>query len=340
MAGAGQDSAEAYVRLHKLMGRLPDAEATAADLDAAASLGPNKRRNLQAQLLSRLFKNAAETCARCGWAGKVVISNGKVLVDQDGALFSAEMSSRYFRMDGAPPGAAILARLEDLGLRPRTILDVGANIGELSIYFARQRPDCRVIAFEPAPENIEGFRTNLALQDPPLANLELVTEAVSDRPGRIAMSVGAGLLNTTLLETNRERIGAIDGVRELEVPADTLDSFCARLGVDEIDLLKIDIEGGEPPLAKAIAAMKGRIRSAFVEISIYNTLAAYAGLIDAFEQAGLVMAEKNLRRIETPLAWLEAHLAVGPALNVWFIDPASERAPRPAERTMRKLAAR
>jgi FkbM family methyltransferase len=322
------------------MGRLPDAEAMAAVLDAAAGLSPNKRRGLQAQLLARLFKDAAETCARWGWAGKVVISNGKVLVDQDGALFSADASSRYFRRDGAPPGAAILARLEQLGLRPRTILDVGANIGELSIYFARLHPDCRVIAFEPAPENIEGFRTNLAMQAPPLANLELVTEAVSDRPGRIAMAVGAGLLNTTVLEANRERMGAIDGVRELEVSADTLDNFCARLGVDEIDLLKIDIEGGEPSLAKAVAAMKGRIHSAFVEISTYNTLAAYARLIDAFEQAGLVMAEKDLHRIEAPLPWLQARLAVGPALNVWFIDPAHAGPPRPAGEIMRKLSAR
>ncbi|HEX4098355.1 MAG TPA: FkbM family methyltransferase, partial [Caulobacteraceae bacterium] len=257
-------------------------------------------------------------------------SGGRVLIDQDGALFPAEVSNRYFRGDGASPGAAILAGLHFLSIEPRTILDVGANIGELSIYFARQLPDCRVIAFEPAPENLAGFRANLALQDPSLGNLELVPEAVSDRSGTIAFSIGAGLLNTAMLEANRARLGAIEGVSEVDVPADTLEGHCARLGVDRIDLLKIDIEGGEPLLAGAVAGMKGRIGAAFVEISVFNSLEAYGRLIEAFGQAGLVMAGKDLRRIPEPLAWLGARLAQGPARNVWFIDPDRARPPRPS----------
>lgn len=328
MADAGDDVAQAFARLHGLMGRLPSADELAQALDAAAGARPGKRRGRQAELLAQLFQLAAETADRCGWTGKVVISGGKVLVDQDGALFPAEVSNRYFRADGDPPGAAILKRLQGLGIAPRTILDVGANIGELSIYFARQLPDCRVVAFEPAPENLEGFHANLALQDPPLGNLELVAEAVSDRSGAIAFSIGAGLLNTAMLEANRERIGAIGGAAEAQVPADTLDGHCARLGVDRIDLLKIDIEGGEPLLADAIAGMKGRIGAAFVEISTFNSLDAYGRLIDAFRHAGLAPAEKDLRRIETPLAWLRTRLVQSPALNVWFIDPARARPPR------------
>jgi FkbM family methyltransferase len=330
MADAGDDAAQALARLRKLIDGLPTAEELVQALEAAASARPGKRRGQQAELLARLFQRAAEAAHRCGWTGKVVISGGKVLVDQDGALFPAEVSSRYFRADGAPPGAAILDGLRFLGIEPRTILDVGANIGELSIYCARQLPDCRVIAFEPAPENLAGFRANLALQDPPLGNLELVPEAVSDRSGGIAFSIGAGLLNTAMLEANRERINAIAGVSEAEVLADTLEGHCARLGVDRIDLLKIDVEGGEPLLADSIAAMKGRIASAFVEVSTYNSLDAYGRLIDAFGQAGLVMAAKDLRRIQEPLEWLRARLAQGPALNVWFIDPARARPPRPS----------
>jgi FkbM family methyltransferase len=328
MADAGEDVAQAFARLHGLIDRLPSADELVQALDTAAGARPGKRRGQQAELLAQLFRLTAETAHRCGWTGKVVISGGRVLIDQDGALFPAEVSNRYFRGDGASPGAAILAGLQDLRIEPRTILDVGANIGELSIYFARQLPDCRVIAFEPAPENLEGFRANLALQDPPLGNLEVVAEAVSDRSGKIAFSIGAGLLNTAMLEANRERIGAIAGVSEVEVPADTLEGHCARLGADRIDLVKIDIEGGEPLLAGAIAGMKGRIGAAFVEISVFNSLEAYGRLIEAFGQAGLVMAGKDLRRIPAPLEWLGPRLAQGPARNVWFIDPDRARPPR------------
>lgn len=328
MAGADDETAKAFARLHGLIDRLPSAEELVLALESEAGVFPRKLRGRQAELLAQLFRLAAETAGRCGWTGKVVISGGRVLVDQDGALFPAEVSNRYFRTDGDPPGAAILDRLQALWIEPRTILDVGANIGELAIYFARRLPDCRVIAFEPAPENLEGFRANLALQAPPLGNLELVPEAVGDRTGKIAFSIGAGLLNTAMLEANRARLGAIEGVTEVEVPADTLEGHCARLGVDRIDLLKIDVEGGEPLLAESITGMKGRIGSAFVEVSTFNSLDAYGRLIDAFGQAGLAAAEKDLRRIEAPLDWLSSRLGESRALNLWFIDPARARPPR------------
>src|ERR1041385_2632050 len=34
----------------------------------------------------------------------------------------------------------------------RTIIDLGANVGLASLYFARAYPDCRILALEPHPE--------------------------------------------------------------------------------------------------------------------------------------------------------------------------------------------
>ncbi len=318
--GSPEDPYGAVDRLRALLARRLAPQEAAAELRAAVALHPRRGRAFQAQLLAQAFREAAELAVQCGWTGKVVLSGGKVMVDQDGALLSADCEDRYFRSSGPFAGRTMLEGLEAFGIEPRTVLDVGANIGDLSIYFARRLPEARVIAFEPAPENLRDFAANLALQNPPLTNLELVAEAVSDRTGTIAFTVGAGDLNTTMIEGNLARLRSAPGVTVAEVPTDTLENLCRRLGVDQIDLLKIDTEGGEPLLAASIRAMAGRISSAYVEISTYNSLGAYAELVAAFDQAGLVMLDKTHRLLPDPITWLAERLSATTAINVWFVQ--------------------
>ena len=304
-------------RFLALIARIPQAAELVAELKAATRLSPRKDRAFQADLLERVFQDAATIAAGSGWTGRVIVSDGRVLVDRDGALFPVDLSSRFFRNQGDPPGANLLATLDVLGVRARTIFDLGANIGELAIYFARRRPEARVVAFEPAPENIRRFREIQALQQPPLTNLELVPEAVSDRTGTIAMTVGADLLNTTMLEANLERLSSVRGMQVTEVPTDTLENFCERLKVRTIDFLKLDLEGGEPQLAASIRALRGRIGAAYVEISTFNTLEAYLELVDAFASAGLRLATKK-QWVDAPGPWLQEQLSTGGLVNVWF----------------------
>ncbi len=315
-------SDDAVAKFRKLLQQSTAAAELVSAMEAAIRQRPHKRRAFQSDFLARVFQDAAEAATGCGWGGRVVISGGQVLVDQDGALFSVDVSNRYLRTDGLPHGAVMLHNLDRLGISPRIIFDVGANIGEIAIYLARRCPDARVFAFEPAPENIAGFQANLALQRPALANLELITEAVSDRPGTVRMTVGAGLLNTTLIEESSDRLARTRKFEVVEVPADTLAGFAERLEATTIDFLKIDVEGGEPRLATSIRALGPRIRAAFVEISSFNTLDAYFDLVDAFASAGLVLAKKNLSKVEKPRQWLEENLPAVGAMNVWFVDPA------------------
>ena len=322
MSHSDEHSEDAVACFRKLMMQPAAPAELVAAMEAAVRQRPHKRRGLQADVLARVFKDAAEAATRCGWGGRVVISDGRVLVDQDGALFPVDVSNRYLRTDGLPPGALMLHNLDRLGISPRIIFHVGANIGEIAIYLARRCPKARVFAFEPAPENIAGFQANLALQRPPLANLKLITEAVSDRSGAVRMTVGGGLLNTTLIEERSDRLARTRDLEVIDVPADTLTGFAERLEAPTIDFLKIDVEGGEPRLATSIRALGPRIRAAFVEISSFNTLEAYFDLVDAFASAGLVLAKKNLSKVEKPRQWLEENLPAVGAMNVWFVDPA------------------
>jgi FkbM family methyltransferase len=118
----------------------------------------------------------------------------------------------------------------------RLVLDIGANIGNHSLFFARHFD--RVIAFEPNPV------VNLVLQANCLhagaANVEVVDVALSDRNGSarfvepFANSGGASLLGTA-------QAGAS---REWEVTTARGDDFLrGRKG--PVALVKVDVEGAE-----------------------------------------------------------------------------------------------
>ena len=293
-----------------------DPENLALLLDTAESFHPQRRRAYQAALLLQTFQEAAALAKACQWDGVVVLKDGEVFVDQGGALFQTD--GRMFRKRGVSQAAPMITELRELGIEPRTVLDIGANVGEIAVYLAYHLPDARVVAFEPAPENLAAFDRNLAIQREPLRNLEMVREAVSDRSGQIEFAIGAGELNTAMVEGNLERLQKNRPATVVSVPTDTLFNYCERLGIDEIDFVKIDVEGGEPLLSDSICRMPGRIHAAFVEISRYNSIPAYLEMVAAFAQAGLNMVDHKAP-IADPEDWIRVRLATGPATNVWFV---------------------
>jgi FkbM family methyltransferase len=129
------------------------------------------------------------------------------------------------------PTAEAAAALDALD-RPPVVLDAGANIGMFSVWAAGRWPGARVIAVEPLPRNVALLRRNLALALPPGAS-EVVAAAATTQDGDVIFGGGDA--------TNGRVLDAGDG--GLTVPARDLFAL-AR----DIDLLKLDIEGGEWPI--------------------------------------------------------------------------------------------
>lgn len=122
---------------------------------------------------------------------------------------------------------------DDYGLRrlttaPRTIVDIGANIGIFSAYARGLFPQATIHAYEPSPQTADLFRRNAS---DPLTTLYV--EGVSGRAGRARMvELGASNLARTA--------SADDGDIVLTPFAQVLE----RAG-GSIDMLKLDCEGAE-----------------------------------------------------------------------------------------------
>lgn len=120
----------------------------------------------------------------------------------------------------------------------RSIVDCGANIGLSAAYFLRRFPASRVIAVEPDPVNLELCRRNLA----GFGNrVEIVDAAVWPEETRLSLDPAAiGTWASSVVRGERSSGASVRGV--------TIESLLREAGLDELDLLKIDIEGAELPL--------------------------------------------------------------------------------------------
>ena len=153
-------------------------------------------------------------------------------------------------------------------------LDVGAHIG----YYARLLSDLtgaagQVIAFEPHPRTHQVLRRNVAGRD----NITSLQVAVAEREGEAQlydylMMSASGSLHYDADLAQQQRADMAEGdvaprrdpdfqMRAYPVRTVTLDACLGQLGIDRVDIVKMDIEGAElgalRGMARLIAASPG-----------------------------------------------------------------------------------
>lgn len=127
------------------------------------------------------------------------------------------------------------------------IVDIGAHIGYFTRIFSMLvGKNGMVHAFEADPENFELLKKNTKH----LKNIKIYQTAISDHTGTIDFyhcEEKAGCHSTLPNQPLDFKM------RKIRVQAETLDSFLTRENVGQVDVIKMDIEGGEP---KAVDGMK------------------------------------------------------------------------------------
>jgi FkbM family methyltransferase len=127
-----------------------------------------------------------------------------------------------------------------------TVVDIGAHIG----YYTRilselVGPTGQVLAFEPDTENFAVLRRNLSARR--YRNVTLFNCAVADRDEVRPFYISPGNSNHSLVPGYTEA-QSISSVRCV-----TLDSVLAERGIEKLDFVKSDTEGGEPLVLAGLA---------------------------------------------------------------------------------------
>ena len=121
--------------------------------------------------------------------------------------------------------------------RSGIVLDVGANIGAISIPVCKQRQDIQMIGLEAAPWVFEYLKLNVETNN--VSNIRLINKAISDRSGIEVEffspkdKFGKGSLAPVFTEES------------VKVETITLDELSDAYKNRSIDFIKVDVEGFE-----------------------------------------------------------------------------------------------
>jgi len=138
----------------------------------------------------------------------------------------------------------------------RYIVDLGSNIGVTAMFWAQRYSEARIVLVEPDPDNFELLQRNTAAFGD---RCTLLNVAVSDHRGK-----------TSFFRSDREYGHSIlrgdDSVSEIQVNTLTVSDILCEAGFPRVDLLKMDIEGGEKMVMPTINTWSSAPRYLIAEL--------------------------------------------------------------------------
>ncbi len=165
-----------------------------------------------------------------------------------------------------------------------TIIDIGAGIGEFSLYAALDHPKNVIYAYEPYAESFALLLENLRLNE--TNNVKAFPEAIGAHTGRLAL-VSEG----EPLQLQSHDVGTVPPLGKAQVvPSLSLGDAFARLGLERCDLLKLDCEGAEYSiLFNASEAVLQRIERIVMEYHDDVTSYTHQDLVDFLTGKGFTV---------------------------------------------------
>jgi FkbM family methyltransferase len=129
------------------------------------------------------------------------------------------------------------------------IIDCGANIGMSVLYFKRLYPGARITAFEPDGETFKLLKENIEANG--LKDVEIFNNAVCGREGEVDFFYNTEVPGAQGMSTKKR--DSLKG--SAKVQAVVLSGYIT----EDIDFLKMDIEGSEGEVMEELAG-KGRLK--------------------------------------------------------------------------------
>jgi FkbM family methyltransferase len=142
---------------------------------------------------------------------------------------------------------ATTALFSELARDARVILDIGAADGLYAVFAAVANPDARIVAFEPGLDAAAVCERNIELNRPASRNVELHAFALGERDTESILYIagetgGTSSLDPSFRQDRREQLARVRNG----------DAVLRELGIDHVDLIKIDTESTEPDVLRGM----------------------------------------------------------------------------------------
>ena len=139
---------------------------------------------------------------------------------------------------------------------PSIVIDIGMNVATTALYFAKEKPVKRVIAFEPYPQAIQRAERNLAINPEIAHKIEIRRYALGETNGKACLEVDPKLSTISKIarEPHLENHDSKRFVVEMRDAEAELESVLAELPKDERIILKVDCEGSEREIFQRLSS--------------------------------------------------------------------------------------
>jgi FkbM family methyltransferase len=141
-----------------------------------------------------------------------------------------------------------------VSVQPKVIIDAGANIGLSAVFFANKYPESIIIAVEPEASNFQLLQKNVS----PYPRIKPLNAALWRENGQISLidpKYGHHGFQTVEKTENGPMVQAV-----------TVDALMTMMGLEFVDILKIDIEGSEKEVFESSEKWIDRIGMIMAEL--------------------------------------------------------------------------
>lgn len=191
-----------------------------------------------------------------------------------------------------------------------SIIDVGANVGVHSLGLASLGPHVQVVAVEANPRTAGWLQKNADRNSS--ARVRVVQRAIADEPGSLSFcdnqefAAGSMPLAGAPAEFVQFLNGGDDSHQVIEVPAVRLDDLVDELGLDSLDILKIDVEGHDIRVIRGALGAIERFKPVVIMEFATLAISLHAGMLPSdvlrevrgqFEDVYVVQESGMLHRI-------------------------------------------
>jgi FkbM family methyltransferase len=187
----------------------------------------------------------------------------------------------------------------------RTIVDVGANCGAASVYFAQRHPDAVVHAVEPGARQRAILERNTARFD----KVRVHPIGLDDKDHEAALYFG---------DDDSGKSSIIRGAWNTEeheiVTLRNATSWAREQGITSIDILKVDVEGLEVEVLTSFGPLLATAKVVYLEYDSRSARRTIATMLETTHE--LFIAKQFLDQGE--ITYLHGALAEQPAAREWF----------------------
>jgi FkbM family methyltransferase len=160
------------------------------------------------------------------------------------------------------------------------VVDIGAGLGDFTVFAARRTPHGQVFAYEPAPDSVALLERNLALNG--ITNVSVFPNAVSAYAGDLILDVSG---NVAVQYRTVTGVSADD--TQIAVQSVTMAGVLAMLPRGMCDFLKMDCEGAEYGILLDLDdTILRRVKRICLEYHLFVTQHSEKDLVELFERRG------------------------------------------------------